>query len=124
MTLVIGVVVGVCLTSLTGYSALFFTAESSKGQCIGLYCHDACVGLIKPSVLPHLLLYTDVFTTETVEGNIVSVKLSDQLSNVKERTNCVNGVLRDLQSKGIFACLNGWRDEVISIFFRLLFRII
>lgn len=92
---------------------VFFLAESSKGHCIGLYCHDTRIGLIKPSVLPHLLSYTNIFVAEMIEGNIVGVKLSDQLSNVKERTDGVNGVLKDLQSKRIFSCLNGWRNEVI-----------
>lgn len=89
-----------------------FYTESSKGQCIDLCCHGVRIGLIKPSVLPHLLFYTDVFKTELVDGNIASVNLSSQLSDVKERTDAVNGVLRDLKAKTVFPCLKGWRDEV------------
>lgn len=87
---------------------------SSKGQCIDLFCCGVCVGLIKPSVLPQLLLYTDVFEAEVVDGNISSVKLSSHLSDVKERTDAVNSVLRDLKAKNAFPCLIGWRDEVHS----------
>ena len=90
-------------------------AGSSKGQCTDLFCCGVCVGLIKPSVLPHLLLYTDVFETEVVNGKVSSVKLSSLLSDVKKRTDAINSVFRDLKAKNVFSCLKGWRDEVHSL---------
>ena len=91
---------------------LIWLIDSSKAQCIKLYCGGICIGLVKPSILPHLLLYNDVFKSEVMEGSVVSVKISDHLSSVKQRTDAVNGVFKDLRSKGTFSCLKGWRDEV------------
>ena len=98
-----------CIVSITRF---FLHAESSKGKCVGLYCQDVRVGLIKPAVLTHLLLYPDVFKAEEINGTVVSVKLSTSLTSVKERTEAVNGVLKDLKLNGVFPCLKGWRDEV------------
>ena len=92
---------------------LYYFLESSRSSCVDLYCSGVCVGLIKPSVLPHLLLYKDVFVPEEVDGALVRVRLSDNLSSVEERTKSVNDVFKDLQSKNIFSCLRGWRNEVL-----------
>lgn len=89
-----------------------FVSESSRNKCVGLYCSGVRVGLIKPSVLPHLLSYKDVFVPEQVENTVVRVRFADHLSSVEERTRSVNKVFKDLQSKGSFPCLKGWRNEV------------
>ena len=97
-------------------SELFIpNTESSRSQCVGLYCEDVRVGLIKPSILPHLLSYEDVFESDGVGGTITSVKLASHLTSVEERTTAVNGVFKDLQSKGYFSCLKGWRNEVLVL---------
>lgn len=87
--------------------------ESTKSKCVGLYCGGMRIGLIKPSVLPYLLSYKDVFVPEEVNKTIVSVRISDDLLSVEKRTESVNRVLKDLQSNGDFSCLKGWRNEVI-----------
>ena len=86
--------------------------DSSRNKCVGLYCCGERVGLLKPSLLLHLLSYTNVFVAEEVDNTIVRVKISDQLSSVEERTKSINDVFKDLQSKGVFPFLNGWRNEV------------
>lgn len=70
------------------------------------------IGHIKPCISQHLLVYTNVFQAEVKDGVTIKVILSDELSNVKERTAAVNSVLKDLQSKDLFQCLKGWRNEV------------
>ena len=80
-----------------------------------MYCCGIRIGLIKPSILPHLLSYKDVFVGENVEDSIVAVKLSDCLLTVEERTKSINAVFKDLQSTGVFPCLRGWRNEVLWI---------
>lgn len=90
-------------------------ADSSRSSCVGLYCDGARVGLIKPSILPHLLLYRDVFVADETDGVITGVRLAHHLSNVEQRTTAVNGVFMDLQLKGHFPCLKGWRNEVLEI---------
>lgn len=86
--------------------------ESSRGKCVGLYCCGERVGLIKPATLPHLLSYKDVFVRKEVNNGVVSVQLADHLISVEERTKAVNKVFADLQLRGCFPCLKGWRNEV------------
>lgn len=90
----------------------YFCTGSSRNNCVGLYCCGERVGFLKPSILLHLLSYTNVFVAEEVDNTIVRVKISDQLSSVEERTKSINGVFKDLQSKGVFPFLKGWRNEV------------
>lgn len=77
-----------------------------------MYCSGERIGLIKPSVLPHLLSYKDVFVPEEENNAVISVRFADRLSSVEERTKSVNKVFEDLQLKGCFPCLKGWRNEV------------
>ena len=92
---------------------LEFLKDSSKRSCVGLYCCGVRIGLIKPSILPHLLSHKDVFVGEEAGDSIVAVKLSDHLLTVEERTKSINTVLKDLQNTGVFPCLHGWRNEVL-----------
>ena len=88
----------------------FYFGEFLANKCLPFICENSQVGLISPSVLPHLNNYPDVFNI-----NKESVTLSDNLTTMQERNNAMEQVLLDLKAKDTFLALRGWRSEYNEI---------
>ena len=88
----------------------FYLGNYKNQSFLPFICENDQVGLISPQVLDQLRGYPQVFNI-TKE----SVALSSKLTSYDERSEALEQVLKDLQSKNMFVALNGWRDECYEI---------
>ena len=80
-----------------------------------LFCSGVNIGIIKPQILLDLINFKDVFVVEGDGSEIKSIKISENLTTIEERSVAINGVFKDLQVfPDRYPCLKGWRNEVGS----------
>jgi len=87
--------------------------DSSKQNCVKLFCCGVNIGIVKPQILQDIITFKEVFVAENDVSEIRNIKISENLKTVEDRTLAINGVFKKLQLfPDRYPCLKGWRNEV------------
>nr|XP_028567810.1 uncharacterized protein LOC114587564 isoform X9 [Podarcis muralis] len=89
--------------------------SSSKALCLPFMVAGQQVGHVLPSVAKYLCQYPAVFLVSRGDGVPACVELNKKLASSEQRTDAVEGVLREMRAQQDFPCLKEWREELYSV---------
>jgi 8-oxo-dGTP pyrophosphatase MutT (NUDIX family) len=84
------------------------------GQCYDFVAHDGVtvIGRILPLVMPHLANFPALI----VNHNQRLVRISPFLDSLEKRSKAMEQICRHWRQKKVFKALEGWRDELYTVF--------
>nr|XP_028567804.1 uncharacterized protein LOC114587564 isoform X4 [Podarcis muralis] len=103
------------VTALLRRMNSFHGAGSSKALCLPFMVAGQQVGHVLPSVAKYLCQYPAVFLVSRGDGVPACVELNKKLASSEQRTDAVEGVLREMRAQQDFPCLKEWREELYSV---------
>lgn len=83
-----------------------------EGDCKAFFVGGEQVGIIRPNIWKLLRHYSNVFQ---YDSKIQSVTLNPDWRTYEERSEKLDGILKELRQKDLFSTLSGWRDECYDV---------